>query len=194
MLSKKQQFIKRLFDILLAVILIPIVSTPLIVLFVGASIDTQSFGLFTHKRVGKEAKLFTLFKLKTMRLLGNGTLVTSNFGKLLRRTKLDELPQIFNIILGEMSFVGPRPDIMGYADKLQGEEKLILSVRPGLTGPATIKFSNEEALLSRQENPLEYNDTVIWPQKVEINLDYVRHWNFMKDLRYLWFTIKQLLH
>ena len=194
MLSAKQQILKRVFDILLAIVLVPIVVFPLILLFVFTSLDASSFGIFQQKRVGKNAKLFTLFKLKTMRVLPDSTLVISNFGKFLRRSKLDELPQIFNIIIGDMSFVGPRPDIVGYADKLQDEDRIILSVRPGLTGPATIKFSNEEALLSRQENPLDYNDTVIWPQKVEINLDYVRHWSFMKDLRYLWFTIKQLLH
>lgn len=105
------------------------------------------------------------------------------FGKILRRYKLDELPQLINVILGDMSLVGPRPDIPGYADKLKGADRLILKVRPGITGPATLKYKNEEELLSQQSDPKRYNDEVIWKDKVQINKEYIENWSLKEDLR-----------
>ncbi len=101
---------------------------------------------------------------------------------------MDEIPQLWNVLIGDMSLVGPRPDVPGYADKLTGEDRLILNVRPGITGPATLKYRDEEQLLARHDDPKKYNDEVIWKDKVEINKEYVKNWSFKNDLRILWDT------
>ena len=113
----------------------------------------------------------------------------TNFGRFIRKFKLDELPQLINIVLGEMSFVGPRPDVEGYADKLTGEDRIILSVKPGITGPATLVFRNEESVLARQKDPIDYNNNVIWPEKIKINREYIENWTFKKDLLIIFKTI-----
>jgi lipopolysaccharide/colanic/teichoic acid biosynthesis glycosyltransferase len=110
-------------------------------------------------------------------------------GKFLRKYNFDELPQLFNVLIGDMSFVGPRPDVKGYADKLIGDDRIILSVKPGITGPATLKFKNEDRLLSQQKDPKKYNDTVIWKEKVKINKLYVENWSLLGDLNYIVKTI-----
>jgi lipopolysaccharide/colanic/teichoic acid biosynthesis glycosyltransferase len=111
-------------------------------------------------------------------------------GAFFRKMKLDELPQLWNVLVGDMSFVGPRPDVPGYADQLPKEtQAILLSVRPGITGPASLAFRNEEDLLATQENPKQYNDEVIYPEKVRINLDYIAKWTFMGDIKYIWQTI-----
>lgn len=191
MITKQEKLGKRLFDILLSMILIPIILIPLTVFFLLASMSTQSLGWFSQKRVGKEGRLFCLYKIKTLKGKNHLDSVAiqeaeTPFGHWLRKTKLDELPQIFNVLLGDMSFVGPRPDVPGYADRLQGEDRILLSVRPGITGPATLKYKNEDQLLLAQKNPLQYNDTVIWPDKVAINKAYLENWSFMGDINYLW--------
>jgi len=107
------------------------------------------------------------------------------FGKFIRKYNLDELPQIFNVLKGEMSFVGPRPDVKGYADLLQGNDKIILSLKPGITGPATLAFQNEEELLAKQDKPKQYNDEVLWPKKVTINKEYITNWSLISDLKYI---------
>lgn len=196
MLSKSQKATKRVFDILLALICSVVFFFPLIFLVIGASISTRSFGIFSQKRVGENAQLFTLYKIKSMRkntathhvTTANDMRVTK-FGKFLRRSKLDELPQLFNVLKGDMSFVGPRPDVEGYANQLEGEDRIILSIKPAITGPATIKFANEEIILAEQENPLEYNDTVLWPEKVQINKKYIENWSFSKDIGYILETV-----
>ncbi|MEA3228244.1 MAG: sugar transferase, partial [Campylobacterota bacterium] len=132
-------------------------------------------------------------KIKTMKKVdGIDTTITSSTdkritksGKFLRDTKIDEFPQFINILLGDMSFVGPRPDVAGYADRLEGADKIILSIRPGITGPASIKYKDEEKILAQQENPQEYNDKVIWVDKVRINREYIENWSFKKDLKYM---------
>lgn len=113
----------------------------------------------------------------------------TNFGRFIRRFKIDEIPQIVNIIKGDMSFVGPRPDVPGYADLLQGDDKIILSVRPGITGPAQLAYRYEEQILGAQINPLRFNDEVIWPDKVRINKEYVRNRTFVKDFCYMLKTV-----
>jgi lipopolysaccharide/colanic/teichoic acid biosynthesis glycosyltransferase len=110
--------------------------------------------------------------------------ITKN-GKFFRDTKIDELPQLFNVLFGTMSFVGPRPDVEGYADKLEGEDRLVLTVRPGITGPASLKYKNEEDILAKVDNPKEYNDKVIWPDKVKINMEYIQNWSLKKDIEYI---------
>lgn len=120
--------------------------------------------------------------------LKNDARVT-DFGRLLRRLKLDELPQLFNVLFGTMSLVGPRPDVQGYADKLTGNDRIILSVYPGITGPATLKFKDEENLLAKQENPKNYNDEIIWIEKIKINKNYIENWSLIGDLKYIFKTI-----
>jgi lipopolysaccharide/colanic/teichoic acid biosynthesis glycosyltransferase len=110
-------------------------------------------------------------------------------GHFLRKFKLDELPQLWNVLIGKMSLVGPRPDVAGYADKLMGENRKILELKPGITGPASLYFRNEEEVLAQVDNLKQYNDTVIWPKKVELNLDYYYHWSFWKDIGYILRTI-----
>jgi lipopolysaccharide/colanic/teichoic acid biosynthesis glycosyltransferase len=113
----------------------------------------------------------------------------TRLGSLFRKTKLDELPQLIHVLFGQMSFVGPRPDVPGYADSLRGEDRIILTVRPGITGPATLKYRAEEALLAGQDDPQKYNDEVLWPDKVRLNREYVENWSFLGDLRYIWETV-----
>uniref|UniRef100_UPI0025BFCAE4 sugar transferase n=1 Tax=Aquisalimonas sp. TaxID=1872621 RepID=UPI0025BFCAE4 len=101
---------------------------------------------------------------------------------------LDELPQLINVLKGDMSFVGPRPDVPAFADTLAGEDRIILSVRPGITGPATLKYRDEETLLAEADDPEAYNSEVIYPDKVRINREYV-HWSFWRDLLDIWRTV-----
>jgi len=199
MLSNKQQISKRLFDIYLGIIGLIIFLIPMLIFIIIASFSTKSFGIFSQNRVGKNAKLFRLYKIKSMRVNDSTNHITTandlrvtKFGKFLRKSKMDELPQLFNVLIGNMSFVGPRPDVEGYADKLVGDDRIILSVKPGITGPATIKFNNEEELLTQQENPIKYNDEVIWPQKVVLNKIYVKEWSRLNDITYLFLTISKL--
>ena len=196
MLSKKQQIIKRIFDIILGAIGIVIFLVPIGILILLASLSTKKFGLFKQQRVGQHAKLFGMYKIRTMYVDDVANFITTKddpritlFGKFLRQYKLDELPQLYNVFLGNMSFVGPRPDVVGYADKLKGQDRTILNVKPGITGPATIKFRNEEEILGRQQDPKKHNDTVIWKEKVKINKMYVENWSFLGDLKYIIQTI-----
>lgn len=188
---------KRTFDISFA--LIGIVTTGWIIAmaFIVASIETKSFGLFIQKRVGRDAKLFYVLKIKTMKKVKgvehtNTTALDPRItksGKFFRDTKIDELPQFFNVLFGSMSFVGPRPDVEGYADKLEGADRVILSIRPGITGPASIKYKSEESILAGKSDPQKYNDEVIWVDKVKINRAYIEHWSFMGDIRYIIKTV-----
>ena len=107
------------------------------------------------------------------------------FGKFLRKFSLDELPQLISIFKGDMSFVGPRPDVPGFADQLTGEDRIILTIKPGITGPASIYFKNEEELLQKQDNPESYNQNVIWPKKIEINKEYIYNYSLLRDIGYI---------
>ncbi|WP_026726346.1 sugar transferase [Flavobacterium sasangense] len=178
--------IKRLFDLFFSLLLIIILSPILILGYVVVSIDTLSNGLFTQKRIGQYGVPFTIYKLKTIR---PKTTTISPVGKLLRKSKIDELPQLFNVLFGTMSFVGPRPDIPGYYDKLEGDYRKILALKPGITCEASIKYADEELILEKQENPLQYNDTVIFPDKVQMNLTYYHTRTFLGDLNILLKTI-----
>ena len=110
-------------------------------------------------------------------------------GVVLRKYKLDELPELWNVLIGDMSFVGPRPDVPGYADKLKGEDRRILLLKPGITGPASLKYRNEEELLAEQENPQKYNDEVLFPDKVRINIEYLDNWSFWHDIKIIIYTV-----
>jgi len=183
---------KAVFDFILALILLPILAPIILMLILISSIDTGEAGLFVQKRVGKNGKIFNIYKIRTMRgktepLLPDSNRIT-HLGEILRKTKLDEIPQIFNILSGQMSFVGPRPDVAGYADKLQGDDRIILTVKPGITGPAQLVFKNEEKILAKQENPLQYNDEILWPEKVRINKEYILNQNFFSDLKIIFRT------
>lgn len=153
--------------------------------------------IFKQKRVGQYGKLFTVYKFRSMKVAGGGkTSIASNeedritpLGKKLRRYKLDELPELWNVLKGDMSFVGPRPDVPGYADKLTGHDRDILKLKPGITGPASMKYRNEEELLSSVSNPQEYNDKVIYPDKVRLNLYYLEHYSFTKDIEMIVCTV-----
>lgn len=152
--------------------------------------------LFTQKRVGKDGKLFTMYKFRSMTVGHGGSSVSvagesriTPLGAKLRKYKLDELPELWNVLIGNMSFVGPRPDVPGYADKLQGEDRRVLELRPGITGPASLKYRNEEELLATVDDPKRYNDEVIFPDKVRINLNYLKHWNFWLDIKIILYTV-----
>ncbi len=196
-MSKRDRILKRLFDIGLASIAIVIASPVIAVAWLIAAIETRSNGFFLQKRVGQDGKLFTIIKIKTMYPDKKGSTITTatdsritKSGRFFRRFKIDELPQLFNILKGDMSFVGPRPDVPGYADKLEGEDRIILSIKPGITGPASIKYKNEEEILAAVDNPKEYNDKVIWPDKVKINKEYIKNWSLRRDIYYIFKTLK----
>ena len=178
--------IKRLFDVILSLVGIFFASPLMIILYIISSIDTQSSGFFLQKRIGQKGKVFKIYKLRTMHARTHRISVLGSF---FRKYKLDEIPQLINILNGTMSFVGPRPDIPGYADKLTGDDRKILNLKPGVTGLASLKYRNEEYLLSKQTNPLEYNDQVIWPDKIQINKWYVENQTFLLDLKILWYTV-----
>ncbi len=194
MLSPYQKFIKRLFDLVLAITLLPFLLPVIVFLIIIATIDTHQTGFFIQKRIGYQGKPFSFYKIRTLKGKNHDDIIAiynqaTPFGKFLRNTKLDELPQLLNVLIGTMSFVGPRPDIPGYADKLTGKDRIILTVKPGITGPATIKYKNEDKILLQQTNPKQYNDEVIWIDKIKINKEYVKNWSLQKDIRYLWSSI-----
>ena len=188
--------VKYLFDRIFAFTGL-IISLPLfIILPVIIRIDSKGPVFFKQKRVGKDGQLFTIYKFRTMRINDGYNTVTAKTdsritrtGAFLRRWKMDELPELFNILKGDMSFVGPRPDVPGYADKLEKEDRKILLLRPGLTGPATLKYLDEEEILSQFVNPQEYNDEVIFPDKVRINLKYLEKFSFTGDLKIIFYTL-----
>lgn len=196
-LTVYQAGLKRVFDIVLSGIGLLITFWIIALSWVIATIDTGVNGFFTQERVGRGGRLFRVIKLRTMRIDREITTTVTTvgdsritkIGRMFRKSKLDELPQLINVLKGDMSFVGPRPDVPGFADKLEGKYREILTVRPGITGPATLKYRNEEVLLSQVQNPIAYNRDVIYPDKIEINYDYVTNWSFVKDLKYIWLTI-----
>ena len=188
---------KWLFDRVMSLVGL-IVLSPLL-LIVALLIQLKMPGgpvLFRQKRVGKDGKLFTMVKFRSMSVSHGGSSVSvagesriTPLGAKLRKYKLDELPELWNVLVGDMSFVGPRPDVPGYADKLVGEDRVILKLRPGITGPASLKYRNEEELLAGVDDPQAYNDTVIFPDKVRINKEYYYNWSFRKDIRYIFQTV-----
>lgn len=151
---------------------------------------------FIQKRVGRNGKLFTMYKFRSMTVHHSGSSISvkgesriTPFGAKLRKYKLDELPELWNVLIGDMSFVGPRPDVPGYADALTGDDREVLKLRPGITGPASLKYRNEEELLAQQADPIRYNDKVIFPDKVRINLYYLHHYSFIKDIQMIICTV-----
>ena len=190
--------IKYIFDRIFSLILLVILSPAVLVIYILHKIKMPN-GRFLYRqvRIGKDGKPFRIFKIRTMMENSEeeGTVTTIDderilpFGKWLRESKVDTFLELINILIGDMSFVGPRPDVPGYADKLEGDDRIILKMRPGLTGPASIKYRHEDRILAQQSDPKKYNDEVIWPDKVKINKEYYQNWSVWSDISILWLTV-----
>lgn len=190
-------FFKRLFDCYASfwglIILFPVL------IIVSILIRIKMPGgpvIFRQKRVGQYGRLFTMYKFRSMTVAHSGSSVSvkgesriTPLGAVLRKYKLDELPELWNVLIGDMSLVGPRPDVPGYADKLEGDDRRMLLLKPGITGPASLKYRNEEEILAEQENPQKYNDEVLFPDKVRINIEYLDNWSFWKDIKIIVYTV-----
>ena len=188
--------LKRTFDIVLSIFAIFLLFPSFLVVSFLIVIDSGFPIFFLQKRIGRDAKEFNIIKFRTMKTNNENITITvsddsriTRIGKYLRKTKIDELPEILNVLFGQMSFVGPRPDVKGYADKLKGANRKILALRPGITGPASLKYYNEEYILSQKSNPKKYNDEVIFPDKVKINMHYFHNRSFFLDLKIIFATI-----
>lgn len=184
------KFGKPILDVFLSLFGLIILLPFLILIYVILFLIHASNPVFYQTRVGQFGEYFTVYKFKTIKTNNSN----NAFLKALRKTKVDELPQLFNVIKGDMSLVGPRPDIPGYYDKLTGENRLILQLKPGITGLASLQFANEEEILAQQSNPLAYNDEVLFPKKVELNLHYYKEVSFVFDLNILIKTILLPFH
>lgn len=188
---------KRIIDICFSILGLIILFPLLFLLVIMIKSTSKGPGVFIQERVGKDGKIFKMIKFRTMSVIQNsistvsfkGDIRVTKLGSFLRRYKLDELPELLNVLIGNMSLVGPRPDVPGYADKLVGDDRVILKLRPGITGPASLKYSNEEEILAKQENPKAYNDEVIYPDKVRINLDYYNNQTIWSDIKIIFATI-----
>lgn len=192
-------FKKRAFDLIVAIVLALLLSWLILILWVCASLDTRSNGIYIQKRVGMAGKLFDIYKIKSMKDVSyadkwhvtdiqSGRL--TKFGLWMRKFKLDELPQLWNVIKGDMSFVGPRPDVESIVNFHPKITQSILAVRPGITGPASIFFKNEEEMMAHVENKVDYYLNVIYPEKVRIDTEYILSNPTLKmDLHIMWRTI-----
>lgn len=211
MKSSINRIVKFVFDRVVALLGLVVLALPLlfVALLVKLSNPKESV-LFTQVRVGLHGKLFKIHKFRTMTnekeitniAYPNRARITP-LGARLRRYKIDELPELWDVLIGNMSFVGPRPDVPGYADLLEGDDRVVLDMRPGITGPATLKYSHEERLMedfvkqakangdprSEDEIAIAYNDEVIYPDKVRINCEYYRNYSFFKDIKIIFATI-----
>lgn len=197
--------LKWIFDKTMALAGLVCLSPVLLLIAVLIKIQMPGPVLFCQKRVGQEGRLFTVYKFRSMSVKCEATVASREseqtsiasveqnritpLGEKLRRYKLDELPELWNVLKGDMSFVGPRPDVPGYADLLQGEDREMLKLKPGITGPASLKYRDEEYLLSQVDDPQRYNDEVIFPDKVRINRYYLHHYSFVKDIQMIVCTV-----
>lgn len=189
---------KRLLDISASVTGLLLLSWLIAIAWLVAALETRSNGFFVQDRIGRWGEPFTAVKIKTMRSSSIGTTITTRndpritrSGAFFRRTKIDELPQLWNVLVGNMSLVGPRPDVPGFADMLTGQSRLVLSIRPGITGPASLKYRDEEQLLASVDDPEAYNRDVIFPDKVEINLEYIKNYSLTRDIYIIYQTIME---
>lgn len=203
--------LKWLFDRIVAFIGLAVLWPVLLIVAILVKIKMPGGpAFFVQKRVGRGGKLFKCHKFRTMTVKHNGSTVSvagdsriTPLGAKLRHWKLDELPGLWDVLIGNMSFVGPRPDVPGYADKLVGDDRDVLKLRPGITGPATLKYRLEDEMISEyvsqkqkegdtrpmQEIAVEYNDKVIYPDKVRLNCYYYRHYSFIKDIQIIFCTV-----
>jgi len=190
--SGVKYFFDRIFALLAIILLIPV----FLIISIVMRVRTGNPLIFKQKRTGKDGRLFTIFKFRTMyENIDTNTVSTSKDyritpeGAFLRRWKLDELPELFNVLRGDMSFVGPRPDMPGYAESLSEEGRKILRLRPGITGPATLKYIDEEEILANVPDPVKYNDEVIFPDKVKVNLKYLERYSLLEDIKLIYYTL-----
>lgn len=192
------RFVKRMFDIIVSFIGIIITSPIILISVILVRVLYKESGFFIQKRVGRNGKEFNIIKIKTMRSNTNyNTNVTTDndprittLGRFFRKTKIDELPQLYNVLVGNMSFVGPRPDVKELVDTIEFDKKLVfLSIRPGITGPASLKYKNEEEILSNVEDAEIYNKEIIFPDKVKLNEDYIKNYSIIKDVKYIIDTV-----
>ena len=204
-------FLKRLFDIVASLFGLLLIwwVYPIVAILIKIKMPNGP-AFFCQKRVGKDGKLFTCHKFRSITVKHGGSSVSvtgdsriTPFGAVLRHYKIDELPELWDVLIGTMSFVGPRPDVPGYADQLKGDNRIVLKLRPGITGPATLKYRLEDEMISEyvakqkaagdarpdQEIAVEYNDTVIYPDKVRLNKYYYEHYSFMKDIQMIFATV-----
>ncbi len=183
----------RVFAFLGIIILSPLIFFLVIIISIKMS---EGSVFFKQKRVGQSGKIFTMYKFRSMLVVHSGSSISiagenriTQLGAKLRKYKLDELPELWNVLKGDMSFVGPRPDVPGYADKLIGNSRRMLLLKPGITGPSSLKYINEEELLAAVDDPYRYNNDVIFPDKVRINLLYLDNWSMSLDIKIIWHTI-----
>ena len=196
-LRNSRRIAKRLFDFVAALAGLVLLSPVMAVVAVLVRATSPGPALFIQDRVGRHGKIFRCAKFRTMRAgaQAQGTITTATdarvtaLGRFLRRWKLDELPQLWNVLTGRMSFVGPRPDVPGYADRLAGTDRKILELRPGITGPATLLFRDEERWLAMARNPQAFNDAAVYPEKVRLNREYLETGDFGRDLGYVLATV-----
>ncbi len=190
-------YIKILFDRIISFLGLVFLSPILLIVSVLIKVFMPNGPIiFKQERVGQFGNIFIMYKFRTMNVNHSGSSVSikgesriTPLGENLRKCKIDELPELWNILKGDMSFVGPRPDVPGFADKLIGNARKILEMKPGLTGPASLKYANEEEILANQEDPIKYNTEVIWPDKIRINLKYYEKRNFLLDLKIIFYTL-----
>lgn len=200
-LTPGQESRKRAFDLVVGGAALVATSPVMVVGVVAATVSTRQWGVFSQERIGRDGQPFRVHKVRSMRhITGMTTTVTAGTdpritrtGAWLRRLKVDELPQLVNVVRGEMSIVGPRPDVSGWADALEGADRVVLGLRPGITGPASVAFRHEEDLLAAAEDPEAYNREVIWPEKVRLNREYVETWSLRADLRWIIATVASVL-
>ena len=191
---------KRLFDIVFSLVGIVFLLPIFIVVSFLIKIDSSGPIFFLQKRVGLNEDIFKIIKFRTMRVNHNNSLTITlendvritRIGKILRKYKIDEIPELINVLIGDMSFVGPRPDVPGYADLLKGNNRNILKLRPGITSRASIKYANEEQLLLDQEDPIAFNNDVIFADKVKMNLNYYENNNIWIDIKIIFATLYTL--
>ncbi len=188
---------KLIFDYFFAIVGLFIFSPLLLIIGICIKLTSKGPIFYTQQRIGRNGIVFRIIKFRTMTVgnVDNNTITTSgdsritSLGRFLRKYKLDELPELLNILRGEMSFVGPRPDVPGYADKLKDDNRRILELKPGITSPASLKYANEEELLAKQDNPIKYNNKVIYPDKIRMNLDYYYNHSLWIDIKIIFATI-----
>lgn len=193
---------KRIFDIFFSIIGILILAPFYIIISILILVDSKGGILYKQERIGKGGNIFKVFKFRTMRpdSFSKGALTVgsrdpriTNIGYYLRKYKLDELPQLFNVLFGDMSFVGPRPEVKKYTDLYNAEQRKVLSVRPGITDYASIKFRNENDLLSISDNPEQLYISKIMPEKLELNMKYINDNNVFKDVKIIFDTFYTIL-
>ena len=193
--------IKRLFDIIFSFVGIVFLFPVFIIVSILIKIDSSGPVFFLQERVGLNGKLFKIIKFRSMKINHNNSLTITlendkritRIGKKIRKYKIDEIPELINVFIGNMSFVGPRPDVPGYADLLKGESRNILKLRPGITSRASIKYANEEMILLNEDDPIEYNNNIIFPDKVKMNLNYYYNNNIWIDIKIIFATLFAVL-